>query len=370
MKRKLFFQQGDQLYKVLLRKLVILLLYILTTAVVLFIFIVRPGINLYFRTKFPDMVYGQAYKPFVYRTLVPTTIRIAAEITPESVKDRISSTVGHKRKRMISMLQWETEYVYEYQIALIIMFCSFLGFAFALRYLIRLFYDFPSFVADLAPVGGLLILPGFFKNFNQIYDPSTLFLFALAIIFIAKRKLLPFYVVFLLATLNKETSILLAGVFFIREFKVMRNWRLAGHLLLQISIFTAVKAWITAVFKNNPGSFCEFHLTANTLGLMSKPYLLAHCIILVAVFSALLHYRWSEKPVLLRHGFLVTIIPLVSLALFFGLINELRDYYEAFPFLFLLSLPTIVDIFGSSHDDGHGRYAKELPGKKENGLTL
>ena len=357
MEKKLFFQPGHQLYETFLRKLVILLLYLLTTGIVLFVFIIRPGINGYSRAMFPDMVYGRAYKPFVYRTLVPTTVRIVAEITPECVKDRFRLAV--QNKRMISILKWEIEYIYEYFIALIIMFCCFLGFAFMLRYLIRLFYDFPSFVVDLAPVGGLLILPTFFKFYSYIYDPGTLFLFTLAIILIAKRKLLLFYIVFLLATLNKETSILLVGIFFIREFKVMRNLGLAGHLLLQISLWIAVKASITAIFMNNQGSFGEFHLIDHNLGLISNPYELLYFVSVISIFSALIHYRWTEKPIFLCHCLFITIIPLMLVVLFFGFINELRDYYEAFPFLFLLSLPTIVDIFGLSHNDTRGRYTQE-----------
>ncbi|MCK4403484.1 MAG: hypothetical protein KAW02_00210 [candidate division Zixibacteria bacterium] len=320
-----------------------------------FVFIIHPGINGYSRAMFPDMVYGKAYKPFVYRTLLPTTIRIVSEITPEYVKDRIKSAVQdcnpqRKRIRMMKALGWETEYIYEYLIALTIMFLCFLGFAFLLRYLIGLFYDFPSFIADIAPVGALLILPIFFKYYSYIYDPCTLFLFTLAVTFIAKKRTLPFYVVFFLATLNKETSILLAGVFFIRQFKVMRNSSLAKHLLFQMLIWIVVKASLTTIFKNNQGSFCEFHLIYN-LGLVSKPLELLYFVSVILIFSVLIRCRWTEKPIFLRHSLFVTMIPLMLLALFLGYIDELRVYYEALPFLFLLSLPTVVDIFKLSYND-------------------
>jgi hypothetical protein len=292
---------------------------------------------------FPDMVYGRAYKPFVYRALLPAAVRTVAEITPQSVKDKFESAV--QNKRMVSILGWEKEYLYEYFVALIIMFCCFLAFCIVLRYLIKLFFDFPSFVAELAPVGGLLILPVFFKYYSYIYDPATLLLFTLAVILVAKRKFLLFYIIFILATLNKETSILLTGVFFMREFKVMRNRSLVRHLVVQISVWIGVKAWITSIFKDNSGPFWESHLIDHNLALISKPHELFYFVIAVAAFAILLHYKWAEKPVFLRRGFFITIIPLMLLALFFGYIDELRGYYEAFPFLFLLSLPTIVDIY-------------------------
>jgi hypothetical protein len=68
----------------------------------------------------------------------------------------------------------------------------------------------------------------------------------------------------------------------------------------------------------------------------------------VAVLWLLTAYDWARKPAFLRKGLLITLIPLALLALFFGFIDELRDYYEAFPFLFLLWLPTIVGVFGPS----------------------
>ena len=353
---------GYQLYKMFLRKFVIFLLYLLATKIVLITFITRPGINGNPPAMFPDMVYGKAHKPYVYRTLLPTTVRIASEVTPEGVKNWV---VQSGRIRLLRAPNWEIEYMYEYFIALIIMFCCFLGFAFTLRCLTKLFYDFPSFVADLAPVGGLLIVPIFFKYYSYIYDPCTLFLFTLAIIFITKRKLLSFYVVFLLATLNKETSILLLGIFFVREFKVMRNLGLAGHLLLQMSAWIAIKASIMTIFKNNQGSLIEFHLIDHNLYLISNSVTSPGCLYdllcfvgQVLIFWALIRPGWTEKPIFLRYGLSITLIALILPTLFFGFIDEMRDYYEAFPFLFLLLLPTIVDIFGLTHNDTRGDIPK------------
>lgn len=356
-------EQCQQGYRDVLRKSVTFLLYFLAAGIVLFVFIVRPGINGYQPAMFPDMVYGQAYKPFVFRTLLPTTIRTVAEVTPESVKEGFNA--AFQNKRMVKILEWEKEYLYEYFIGLILMFCCFLGLAFLLRYLIKLLYEFPSFVADFAPLGGLLILPVFFKYYSYLYDPPTLLLFTLAIISLAKRNLLLFYIVFLLATLNKETSILLSGIFFIREFKVMRRTKWVKHILIQVTAWIAIRALITAAFKNNPGSFVEFHLLDYNLGLISNPQELLYFIIVIAVFAVLIKYRWAEKPALLRQGLLITIAPLMSLALFFGFVDELRGYYEAFPFIFLLSLPTVVDIFELRHRAPGGDRQASPPDEKE-----
>lgn len=330
------------------RKLLILAFYLLTAGVVLFVFVVNPGINDLFRAKFLDMVYWRAWKPFVYRMLLPTTVRVIAGITPESVKEACGTALGDMR--MVEILGWETEGLYEYIVALALMLGCYVGFAYALRSLIRHFYDYPAFVSDLAPLGGLLVLVTFFRYSSFIYDPPTLFLFTLAVLLIATRRRLLFYFIFVLATLNKETSVLLIGVFFIREFREMRTSRLAGHLLLQAYIWGSFKARITTLFFNNPGSFVEYHLTGHNLRLLSMPYSLLYFVGVILIFALLIRPGWSKKPAFLRHGLIITIVPLMLLALFLGLIDELRGYYEAYPFLFLLSLPTIVDVFDIPRD--------------------
>lgn len=335
--------------KSFLRKSLVLLLYSLSSAIVLFIFIVRPGINGYSRAMFPDMVYGKAHRPFVYRALLPSAVRAITEATPDGVKEGIRLRVETRRSRMVEMLKWETEYMYEYIVALVLMFCCFLAFAYALRRLITLFYDYPSFVADLAPVGGLVALPFFFRYYSYVYDPCTLVLFTLALALIATRKHLLFYIIFVLACFNKETSILLIGLFLVHEFRIMRKLGLAGHLLLQVSLWAAVRAIIMTIFRNNPGSPVEFHLIRN-LGLPGSPLKFIYFAAAVLIVSVLVRYGWAQKPVFLRTGLFVTLMPLALSAVFLGFVDELRCYYEAFPFLFLLSLPTVVDIFRSSYN--------------------
>jgi hypothetical protein len=321
-----------------LRKLVVFLLYLLTSALVLFVFVLRPGINGYSRAMFPDLVYGRSYKPFVCRTLFPSAVRAVVEVTPTALKERISLAYQHRKIRLVEMLKWQEEYVYEYFVALALMFCCLVGFAFTLRHLTTLFYDYPCFVADLAPVGGLMVLPVFFRYYSYIYDPCTLLLFALAVSSLVTRKRVLFYVIFVLAS-------------FIQEIGFMRKTTLVRHLLFQASLWVAIRGLILFLFRNNPGSMLEIHLTHNA-ELLFRPVWLLYFIGVIVIFWALVSYGWARKPVFLRKGLLITLIPLVSLSFFFGYVDELRDYYEAYPFLFLLLVPTMVDLFGPSPQRG------------------
>jgi hypothetical protein len=230
------------LNRILLRKLIIFLLYLLTSSLVLFVFDVYPGFNGNVHIMFPDTVYGKAYKPFVLRTLLPSAVRAVAEVTPDAVKDRITPPLA-KRMHLLHLREWDEQYTYEYFVALVLMLSCFVGLAYALRHLTAWFYDYPAFVGDLAPVGGLLVLPVFFKYYSYIYDPGTLLLFSLALASVAARKRLLFYLLFVLASFNKETSILLCGLFFLHEYPVMRKSVLGGHLVCLLSIWVAIRVF-------------------------------------------------------------------------------------------------------------------------------
>ena len=60
---------------------------------VLIAFVKLPNINGYERAMFSEMVYGTAWKPFVYRTLLPTTIRLISEVIPGEIHTSLSEKV-------------------------------------------------------------------------------------------------------------------------------------------------------------------------------------------------------------------------------------------------------------------------------------
>ena len=65
------------------------------SAYVLFAFVKSPGMNWYERAMVHDMIYAQAWKPFVYRTLLPTSVRITTSLVPESIQNEISNKVAN-----------------------------------------------------------------------------------------------------------------------------------------------------------------------------------------------------------------------------------------------------------------------------------
>jgi hypothetical protein len=139
----------------------------------------------------------------------------------------------------------------------------------------------------------------------------------------------------------------------------MYKTKLLGHVVIQVSLWIAIRAALLFVFRSNEGSLLEFHFIRN-LGLIFRPLKTLYFVGVLLVFFVLVRYEWKRKPAFLCKGFFVTLIPLAVLGMFFGYVDELRDYYEAFPFLFLLSLSTIVDIFELSPDTRRGETGQSM----------
>jgi len=91
---------------------------IIVSAYVLIVFVKTPGINGYERAMFPEMIYGTAWKPFVYRTLLPSAVRITGEIVPEEVRKSLTENVETSEFSMLVLNKLRM--VYEFYFA----FCT------------------------------------------------------------------------------------------------------------------------------------------------------------------------------------------------------------------------------------------------------
>jgi len=329
------------------RKYFILIIYFFVAALILLAFTTYPGFNWYDKDMFADMVYGKAYKPFVYRTLIPSTVRFITEITPQILIDKIESFARGKwlMQEMIYIAGMDEEYIYEYMIALFIMLLCFVGFAYSLRRLIQIHYNFPDFVADLIPVGALALIPAFFRYYNQLYDPATLFLFAFGLVMVSRRKHVWYYAIYILAAFNKETAPLLAIPFIFMEWNRISKIKLFTHLGIQFIIWLGIKSLVSYIYMGNPGLFITFNFFNHTLTMLTRPFPLLYMLLAFAVFGKLIVCRWRDKPLFLRRSFLVSFIILTIAGMLFGVFDELRIFYEVYPLACLLIIPSLNELF-------------------------
>lgn len=326
-----------------MKKTIYFILTSIVAACVLLIFLFKPGINDDVHSKFANMINGTAYKPFVYRTLLPTSVKILSLTVPEKIKSSLTQKVQESflLEKLFKKLRWENELATEYFIASLLMFLSLLGFAYALKYLFKIFYSSSENIMDSISIFGLLCLPPFFMYTSFLYDFTNLLFFTLGLILLIKKRWKVYIPFLMVATLNKETTILFIIIFFIYYKDKLSSNMFRNLIIIQFVSYLLIKLILSFIFKNNLGTFVEFHLIDHNLRLLSGyNFLMLTSFLVIAI---LIFHKWKEKPTFLRISFSM-IIPLLFLALFMGYIDELRGYYEVYPAFVILIYHSIVRI--------------------------
>ncbi|MCD6360165.1 MAG: hypothetical protein J7M38_04810 [Armatimonadetes bacterium] len=318
----------------------------LLAAMMLGLAVRQPGINDYYRARFGDMVYGRAYRPYVSRVLVPLLVRGAAAVVPLAQRQALSE-YGRTEpwlRDTLDGLGWEPEYLTEYLVALVLMYGALLGFVASVRALFGELYQAPGWFGDVVSLATLLTLGLGFEYATYIYDFTTVFLFTLGLLLLVHRRWGLFVAVFMVACLNKETAILLTAVFAIHFFRrrdiARRQFR--GLLAVQAGVWLVSRSALAWIFHTNPGGTVELHLSDN-LWLLHHRFV--HIALLLVAIVALTGYRWHEKPEFLRDALWIAAL-LAPLAVFLGLLDELRAWYEVFPIVALLVAHTAGGLFG------------------------
>jgi hypothetical protein len=298
----------------------------------------KSALNDYSKARVPDMIYGRAHRPFVQRTLVPSTIRVVRLCLPRRAVNALRSGARAAPlflRRKLDVLGWEPEYFAEYILAMPLLFGLLLGFPFALRSLFHGLYV-SVWGGALGPLLATALLPVLFfdKGTHYLYDFSTLLLFTLALGALARRRMSTFYLVFVLGCLNKETMILATLAFILGERSRSASAMLRWHVLAQVGLFAAAQVALHYVFADNPGGAVEWHLVENLRLMRTLPAGTSVLLLVSSAFLALARFR--EAPVFLRRS-AVLVVPLLASYLFFGIYGEVRVFYEVYPALFLLA---------------------------------
>lgn len=320
-------------------------LAVIASLVVLFVFLVRPGMTGHHRADFPEIMNGAAHKPYVSRALVPLAVRAVAALTPTPVRDGVAASL--RGREFVDDVGWYDGFLYEFALTSLVMLLCLVGFAWVLKRLTEAVYEFPKAVNNLAPLAALFLLPLFFRYYSYPYDPATLLLYSMAVLFLVERRFFWFVATVALASANKETSILLIPLYAVHEWTHERRTPV-GKLLAVAVAWGVVRGALMWIYRDNPGAILESHFTEHTVWFFAKfPMAMRYTLVVVILFFIPLRDRWRDKPSFLRAGLVVTLVPLVVMGAIFGFVDELRGYYEAFPFLYLLALPSVVRWLGA-----------------------
>lgn len=321
---------------------------IFVLSIIIFLAFIYPVNKKHLPFDVDDMIEGKYRKPYVYRTLVPTTIRIISNIIPESVHKNTENFVRQNPKLNATFdnLEWQKEPALKYFISSVFMILSFIAFGYLIPYFVFLFTGIARTYLNKIFISGLslVLLPGFFLYGSHIYDPPQLFLFALALYVLYKQKFNLFYPLFVLVTVNKETSLLLVGVFFFYFFRKISEKKFIYLVILYVFTFLAIRVFITYVFSENEGPFLEYHFVEHNLRIRYSLIALTMNSGFFILLMLLNFLKWKIKPEFIKTSFWVIFLPTFILTIFFGYVDELRVYYELYPILITSSAITINQI--------------------------
>jgi len=307
----------------------------------LVVFIQVSEVNNLYRARFGDMVDGTAYRPYVYRTLLPTTVRLLAGLLPDAWNAELASLPWIAAG--LTTFKVEPQRALQALIAWGLMGLSLLGFALAFRRLLTALYRLPDWLADLGTLLALAVLPVFWK-FGYIYDFTTLFLFTLQLLWMAQGRWRAYLALFPFTCLNKETAVLLPLLFAVYYFPRarMERGRYVRLLAAQAIFFVSIKLALNWVFAANPGAEAEVHWQDHVMVVTLFPAVVAAYTLLVGgLVGALVGVGWRAKPLFLRWG-LIILAPLFASYFVYGFPFEFRAMYEAYPILAALAVPTLA----------------------------
>jgi hypothetical protein len=143
----------------------------------------RRGFYVDDRYYLSKMMEGTAWRPFVYRVLVPKAAYIVGHLTPGTVQSTILRSVKRvAKKHQEILLGKHTEYRYEYLIVVIWITLALGSSALVWKHSLRQIMKYPEHVCWLLPICGILgLVPILLFYGPYVYDTTTLLLFSISI---------------------------------------------------------------------------------------------------------------------------------------------------------------------------------------------
>ena len=257
-------------------------------------------------------------KPWVYRQLVPILARSVASVLSIRI---------------------------DLALVLVVTIAG-VGFYLALRRLAFLFYkqnDKVEILLILLVLLGLII----FGYDRMPYDLMTAWLFTLAIRYIFLCMDNELLIVFSLACLNRETAFLLIIFLGVLAIKSGTRYLLTLQMVL---IFVFVQLALRNVFYANAGQAGWIEPMQNLLRFANHPErTLLHGWITLGILLTACR-EWKLKPYFFRLAFWSMAPALMLMYIVFGQAFEVRVFWECYPILALLMLPTLHDWIGTIND--------------------
>lgn len=306
-----------------------------------------------------------AHRPFVGRALIPLLVLLVEHACPETVlrkadeiMDGFIKTQGRRIFGSRYQDKFETAARAGRRVAIfeLLNWLCLIGFLWVLSLLLVEVCGLSPKVSAFLPLTLVPVFPAYFDFANHVYDFALLFLFSLALLLLYRRAWIGYLIVFTAALLNKETAMLLTLVFVLYYHDKIARPDFYRLLSIQLFLIVAIRVATMMIFSGHSGSVLEWHLPENMTYLsqvgnffrfeplgpsllfshgLAVPYPKGLNLPVLLGLGYLIFAGWQRRPLFLRRAVLILPI-LYLLCMLFGIISELRSYYEELPVLFLL----------------------------------
>lgn len=182
----------------------------------------------------------------------------------------------------------------------------------------------------------ILALTGFgllFQRYVKPYDLLIASLFMLALVALHKRRWIMYLILFALATLAKETAVLLLPVFMVHLWnKVSPNtyWSLA---FTQLYLFIILQVFIRVMYQDAPGVTAWVMPLENTRAHLSNIPMTLFALIVLGIGLYFTFRHWYTKPPILRTAFVILFPIFMLLYIVCGQAFEYRTFAEVYPIM-------------------------------------
>ena len=335
-----------------------------------------------------SMVDGTAYRPYVYRQLVPAAANGIQALLPAHTVERLSERLTEPRRvnsrsglamRNPSSEVMQPAVTLRYHIVYYLTYLALLGALFAMRALcLRLGASAPA--ATIAPLALALLMPFFLTEGGFFYDFFELLFMACAILLAwraapesparAAARLGLLALVSAAATWNKEAFFFFVATLYPLLRAGLPRWRAAAVVAVLVFVCGCVYLALRMRFAGNPGGTVSFQPGANlfyfldpgnwfrtegTYGVTLPKGLSAFMMLMIAGVSAV---GWKHLPAAFRHHAWAALAINVPLFVLFAAAGEARNLSMLYPTLLgVLAMAMTVWLRSAATGRGGGETA-------------
>ncbi len=295
------------------------------------------------RWSVESLIEGTGYRPWVYRRLLPEAVDLLRQVIPEGVRAAIGDGAAAHVPGLRVIAERAGGTPFDVFCFLVADFLFLLGFVFVLSRLWRFLYRARGGAALIFPAAACLGLPLLMqRGANYFYDFPVLFFFTAGVYLVARGRFLLFAVLFVLATLNKETSILLVVPLGLHALATEGRRAAVQKVALVSALYGVIRAVMVLAYRGNRGHVVVNELVANVDKIWSarmwfEPGQAAMWVFLLVLILGGLKYQSR----LIRDAALI-FFPQLALYVAGGRWGEVRVFYEAYPFLFFMAYHNVV----------------------------